>query len=730
MLAGPDPLVILYMPCDSTQDDLLHQLPRHRVCCKKRKCKPHRSLQLDRRSRVRWARARVQARKQLRRNGAVTLARVLVTLTFGSTCPIIQLHLRLNKSVGKSTEDTTTFSFTPLGPCNSPVAIPHQKGSGGKPGALLAPYIQLHARLLHPARELLTHTRHFAAAGLMGFQEGITGNARPICTDIYRGNYRADELRSAACKLLLAGGISPAETQDGPTGGAAQPRASRSADHLGSPRRSLPFQHRPNTKLGEKLISAANETTVLETTMKGHEAYWLMVSMGLQGLTSGPTVKHRIQVSFLAAALLIQIASPMVLVRRKAGCSSNPHWIRSQATAVLLLDPTVWSDAGWVLLPDRRTQRVSPLGSAVHQEPPRLLPTEQLKSAWTHTTSSMGVQCRAAKPKYTVNRGKIPLLGISINTNGPISQRKAHLKTLLEPVRVADVVVTLPAAVSWPGLVVKGFCSSLVPRVRGSERALWSAAPLKTELVGVRHSLLSRCCLRSRRSGLASAGQRGIPGAPMDYTTAACHQRVNPPAPRDALASRDGDSTTSLGSLFQCLITLSVKKNFLISSLNLPWRNLRPFPLVLSLVTWEKRPTPPLYNLLSVVESDEVSPQPPFLQAEQPQVPQPLPISLVLQTLPQLRCPSLDTLQPLNVSLGVGGPTLNTAFEVRPHQCRVQGHDHCPSPAGHTVSDTSQDAIGFLGHLGTLLAHIQGLSTSTPRSFSARQLSSHSSPSL
>ncbi|KAK4807024.1 hypothetical protein QYF61_000353 [Mycteria americana] len=30
MLAGPDPLVILYMPCDSTQDDLLHQLPRHR----------------------------------------------------------------------------------------------------------------------------------------------------------------------------------------------------------------------------------------------------------------------------------------------------------------------------------------------------------------------------------------------------------------------------------------------------------------------------------------------------------------------------------------------------------------------------------------------------------------------------------------------------------------------------------------------------------------------------
>ncbi|KAK4812051.1 LOW QUALITY PROTEIN: hypothetical protein QYF61_026189 [Mycteria americana] len=112
---------------------------------------------------------------------------------------------------------------------------------------------------------------------------------------------------------------------------------------------------------------------------------------------------------------------------------------------------------------------------------------------------------------------------------------------------------------------------------------------------------------------------------------------------------------------------------------------------------------------------DKVSPQPPFLQAEQPQLPQPLPISLVLQTLHQLRCPSLDTLQPLNVSLVVRGPKLNTAFEVRPHQCRVQGHDHFPTPAGHTISDTSQEAIGFLGHLGTLLAHIQAAVNQHPQ---------------
>ncbi|KAK4807037.1 hypothetical protein QYF61_018378 [Mycteria americana] len=94
-------------------------------------------------------------------------------------------------------------------------------------------------------------------------------------------------------------------------------------------------------------------------------------------------------------------------------------------------------------------------------------------------------------------------------------------------------------------------------------------------------------------------------------------------------------------------------------------------------------------------------------QAKQSQLPQPILIGLLLQTLHQLCCPSLDTLQHLNVSLVVGGPKLNTVFEVRPHQRRVQGHDHFPTPAGHTIFDTSQDAIGLLGHLGTLLAHIQ-----------------------
>ncbi|KAK4810846.1 hypothetical protein QYF61_008818 [Mycteria americana] len=61
------------------------------------------------------------------------------------------------------------------------------------------------------------------------------------------------------------------------------------------------------------------------------------------------------------------------------------------------------------------------------------------------------------------------------------------------------------------------------------------------------------------------------------------------------------------------------------------------------------------------------------------------------------------------------GPKLNTVFEVRPHQCRVQEHNHFPSPAGHAIFDTSQDAIGFLGHLGTLLAHIQAAVNQHPQ---------------
>ncbi|KAK4806937.1 hypothetical protein QYF61_027304 [Mycteria americana] len=125
------------------------------------------------------------------------------------------------------------------------------------------------------------------------------------------------------------------------------------------------------------------------------------------------------------------------------------------------------------------------------------------------------------------------------------------------------------------------------------------------------------------------------------------------------------------------------------------------------------QPVPMLDNPFGEVKFPNIQSKPPLAQFEAISS-RPISCYLGEETDPhlstasfQLRCPSLDTLQHLNVSLVVRGPKLNTVFEVRPHQCRVQGHDHFPSPAGHAISDISQDAIGFLGHLGTLPAHVQ-----------------------
>jgi len=56
--------------------------------------------------------------------------------------------------------------------------------------------------------------------------------------------------------------------------------------------------------------------------------------------------------------------------------------------------------------------------------------------------------------------------------------------------------------------------------------------------------------------------------------------------------SREGDSTTSLGSQFQCSVTLRVKKLFLMFRRNFMCFSLCPLPLVLSLGTTEKSLAP------------------------------------------------------------------------------------------------------------------------------------------
>ncbi|KAM9203217.1 GLIPR1-like protein 1 [Mergus octosetaceus] len=65
--------------------------------------------------------------------------------------------------------------------------------------------------------------------------------------------------------------------------------------------------------------------------------------------------------------------------------------------------------------------------------------------------------------------------------------------------------------------------------------------------------------------------------------------------------------------------------------------------------------------------------------------------------------------QGLDILLVLRGPKLSTVLEVWPHQSwvHVHGDDHFPDPAGYTIADTSQDAVGLLGYLGTLLAQVQ-----------------------
>ena len=98
------------------------------------------------------------------------------------------------------------------------------------------------------------------------------------------------------------------------------------------------------------------------------------------------------------------------------------------------------------------------------------------------------------------------------------------------------------------------------------------------------------------------------------------------------------DSTTSLGSPFQCLTTLSVKKFILKSNPNVPWYNLRLFPFS-SFVNYMGEEANPHFATTSfqgVVESTEFFPEPTLFQTKQPHLPQPLLQRLVLQTPDQL----------------------------------------------------------------------------------------------
>jgi len=134
--------------------------------------------------------------------------------------------------------------------------------------------------------------------------------------------------------------------------------------------------------------------------------------------------------------------------------------------------------------------------------------------------------------------------------------------------------------------------------------------------------------------------------------------------------SRDGDSTTSLGSLCHCITALLEKRFFLISDLTPTWSNLRPLPLILPLLSGRRGQLPPHPKLLSGHCREQWGL--PWASARLNN-----PSSLSRSTSELCSRPLTAPLPfsghaPGPPYLVVRGPKLNTALEVQPHECQVQ----------------------------------------------------------
>lgn len=89
-------------------------------------------------------------------------------------------------------------------------------------------------------------------------------------------------------------------------------------------------------------------------------------------------------------------------------------------------------------------------------------------------------------------------------------------------------------------------------------------------------------------------------------------------------ASRDNDPTTSLGNLSQCLTPLTLKNYFLVSSLNLPPQamTIPSCPFIVGMIK-ETGLHLTKTSFQVVVETDEVSPEPPLLETKHTLLPRP-----------------------------------------------------------------------------------------------------------
>ncbi|KAK4832392.1 hypothetical protein QYF61_022247 [Mycteria americana] len=112
-------------------------------------------------------------------------------------------------------------------------------------------------------------------------------------------------------------------------------------------------------------------------------------------------------------------------------------------------------------------------------------------------------------------------------------------------------------------------------------------------------------------------------------------------------------------------------------------------------------------NISRVLEGCyKISPEPSLLQAEQPQLAQPVFIGEVFHFSDHFCGPPLDPLQQVRVLLMLGAPELNAVLQAGSHESGVEGQNHLPQPAGHACHAV-QDMICLPGCERTLSAHVQ-----------------------
>ncbi|PKU40461.1 hypothetical protein llap_9237 [Limosa lapponica baueri] len=98
----------------------------------------------------------------------------------------------------------------------------------------------------------------------------------------------------------------------------------------------------------------------------------------------------------------------------------------------------------------------------------------------------------------------------------------------------------------------------------------------------------------------------------------------------------------------------------------------------------------------------KVSLEPSLLQAEQPQLSQPVLIAEVLQSSDHHGGPPLDSFQQVHV-LCWEAQSWTLYSRWGSHESGADGQNHLPQPAGHDSCDAAQGTGGFLGYQCTLL---------------------------